>query len=76
MSTIERVKKVISNLLEIEEDKIKESSTFVEDLGADSLDTYELLQGLEEEFNITMPEDEAQNFKSVGDVIKFIDSQK
>ncbi len=75
-NTLEKVKAIIVDRLEIDAGNISEESRFVEDLGADSLDTYELLQGLEQEFNISIAEDEAQNFKSVKDIIQYIDKQK
>lgn len=71
--TIDKVKEMLSNQLNIEVDKINENSKIVEDLGADSLDMIEMLMALEEEFNISVPDDKAENLKTVGDISKFID---
>lgn len=76
MSTFEKVKEIIVDRLDVSEDKVVESAKFIEDLGADSLDTYELLQGVEEEFGITISEEEAQNFTSVSEVVAYIDANK
>ncbi len=72
-NTFEKVKSIISDRLEISGENITLEAKFIDDLGADSLDTYELLQGLEEEFKISIPEDEAQGFETVGQVVKYID---
>ncbi len=74
--TLEKVKAVIVDRLEVDAGKVSLDASFIEDLGADSLDTYELLQGLEQEFSISIAEDEAQNFKTVKDVVQYIDNQK
>lgn len=71
--TIDKVKEMLSNQLNIEVDKINEKSKIVEDLGADSLDMIEMLMALEEEFNISVPDDKAEDLKTVGDISKFID---
>lgn len=71
--TIDKVKEMLSNQLNIEVDKINENSKIVEDLGADSLDMIEMLMALEEEFNISVPDDKAEDLKTVGDISKFID---
>lgn len=76
MSTFEKVKEIIIDRLDVDESKIQESSRFIEDIDADSLDTYELLQGLEEEFDISISEDDAQGFKTVGEVVAYIDANK
>ena len=77
MNNIEqRVKKVISQQLDVEESQVKNESSFVEDLGADSLDTVELIMELENEFNISIEESEAGNIQTVSDVIKFIEAKQ
>lgn len=76
MSTYDKVKEIIIDRLDVEADKVTEDAQFIEDLGADSLDTYELLQGVEEEFNISISEDEAQGFKKVSEVVAYIDANK
>ena len=70
--TIEKVKKLISNQLNIAESKITEESRLIEDLGADSLDTVELLMVFENEFKIKIPEDVQEKIATVGDAIQFI----
>ena len=71
-STFERVKKVVVKQLEVSEDQITETASFVDDLGADSLDVVELVMGLEEEFDIEIPDDAAEHIQTVGDAVKFI----
>ncbi len=70
-----KVKKLIAEKLEIEEDKIALESSFRQDLGADSLDTYELVYAIEEEMGITIPDEKANEFETVGDAVNFIKSQ-
>jgi len=72
----EKVKKIIADKLEIEEGKITLESSFRQDLGADSLDTYELVYAIEEEMGITIPDDKATEFETVRDALEFIKSQK
>ena len=73
--TIDKVKKLISNQLNIAESKITEESKLVEDLGADSLDTVEMLMAFEEEFGISIPDEEAMKIKTVKDIVDIIDSR-
>ncbi len=75
MSTFEQVKKIVKEQLGVEEDEIQMSSTFVDDLGADSLDIVELIMAFEEEFNIEIPDEKAEKIKTVEDVVKYIDEQ-
>lgn len=71
---LERVKDVIGEQLGIEDlDTITMETTFIDDLGADSLDIVELIMALEEEFDIEIPEAEAEKIASVGDVVEYID---
>ena len=75
MGTVdERVKKIIGEQLGVEEDEVTPEASFVEDLGADSLDTVELVMALEEEFGIEIPDDAAEKIQTVGDAIGFIKS--
>lgn len=74
MSTLERIKKVVAELLKIEESRIQDNSKFVEDLGADSMQSIELVAAFEEEFDIEMDEDAALGVKTVGDAVTFIDT--
>jgi acyl carrier protein len=72
-NTAERVKKIVVEHLNVEPDKVTESASFIEDLGADSLDTVELVMAFEEEFGIEIPDDAAESIVTVGDAVKFID---
>ena len=69
----DRIKKIIVEQLGVNEDQVKPEAKFIEDLGADSLDTVELVMALEEEFGPEIPDEEAEKLQSVGDVIKFIE---
>ena len=71
--TIDRVKSLIANQLGISADKIKEDSKLVEDLGADSLDTVEMLMTLEEEFGIAIPDEEAMKLSTVKSIVELIE---
>ena len=76
MSDIEgRVKKIVVEHLSIEEEKISESASFIDDLGADSLDTVELVMAFEEEFGSEISDSEAEKILTVGDAIKFIETK-
>jgi acyl carrier protein len=70
----ERIKKIIADKLEVEESKITLEASFRQDLGADSLDTYELVYGIEEELGITIPDEKANEFETVKDAYDFIKS--
>ncbi|MDE6311542.1 MAG: acyl carrier protein [Muribaculaceae bacterium] len=72
----ERVKAIVVDKLGVDADKVTEEATFINDLGADSLDTVELIMDLEKEFNITIPEDKAEEIKTVGDAIAFVEASK
>ena len=71
----EKMKKIIADKLEIEESKISLDSSFRQDLGADSLDTYELVYAIEEEMGISIPDEKANEFETVRDAYEFIKSQ-
>lgn len=71
--TAERVKKIVVEHLGVEADKVVEGANFIDDLGADSLDTVELVMAFEEEFNVEIPDDAAETIQTVGDAIKFLD---
>ncbi len=73
MSTLDRIKTVAVELLKIEPGRIQEDSRFVEDLGADSMQSIELVAAFEEEFDIEMDEDAALGVKTVSDAVVFID---
>ena len=77
MATVdERVKKIIAEQLGVEEDEVTPEASFVEDLGADSLDTVELVMALEEEFGIEIPDEEAEKILSVKNAIDYIEAHK
>ena len=71
-----KVKSIIADQLGVGEDEIKPESSFIEDLGADSLDIVELVMAMEEEFEVEIPDEEAENIKSVGDAINYIKTHK
>ena len=75
MSTIEeRVKKITVEQLGVSEDEVTNEASFVDDLGADSLDTVELIMELEEEFGLEIPDEEAEKLATVGDAVTYIES--
>ena len=76
MSIEERVKKIVSDQLGKDVDEIQSDSSFVDDLGADSLDTVELIMEFEKEFDITIPDDKAEAIATVGDAVSFIEEAK
>ena len=71
--TAERVKKIVVEHLNVDVDKVTDTASFIEDLGADSLDTVELVMAFEEEFGIEIPDDAADSIVTVGDAVKYID---
>jgi len=74
MSTIEeRVKKIVVEQLGVKEDEVTANASFVDDLGADSLDTVELVMAFEEEFGCEIPDDAAETILTVGDATKFLE---
>jgi acyl carrier protein len=75
-STEERVKEIIVDQLGVSADQVTLEAKFVEDLGADSLDTVELVMALEEEFDVEVPDDEAEKLQAVKDVVPFISSKQ
>ena len=75
MATVdERVKKIIAEQLGVEEDEVTSEASFVEDLGADSLDTVELVMALEEEFGIEIPDEDAEKITRVKEAIEYIEN--
>jgi acyl carrier protein len=71
--TAERVKKIVVEHLGVEADKVTDGASFIDDLGADSLDTVELVMAFEEEFGVEIPDDAAETILTVGDAVKYID---
>jgi acyl carrier protein len=68
----DRVKKIVVEHLGVDADKVVESASFIDDLGADSLDTVELVMAFEEEFSVEIPDDAAEKIQTVGDAVSFI----
>jgi len=73
--TADRVKKIVVEHLGVENDKVTEAASFIDDLGADSLDIVELVMAFEEEFNVEIPDDAAEKISTVNDAIDFINNQ-
>ena len=76
MSTFDKVKKVVVDQLDVSEDEVTPQASFVEDLGADSLDVVELIMGLEEEFDIEIPDEDAEKIATVQDAVSYIETKQ
>ena len=76
MSTFDKVKDVIIDKLGVEEESIKSEAHFVNDLGADSLDTVELIMEFEEEFGLEIPDDDAEKITTVGSAVEYIEKHQ
>ena len=76
MNTFDKVKAIVVEQLGVDEAEVTIDSTFIDDLGADSLDIVELIMALEEEFNVEIPDDVAEKIKTVKDTVEYIDSAK
>ncbi len=76
MDIMDRVKKIIVDQLGVEEEKVKEDASFIDDLGADSLDIVELIMAFEEEFDIEIADEDAEKIKVVGDVIHYLEDKQ
>lgn len=76
MEIFNKVKEIISSELNIDGNKITQEANLRDDLGADSLDAVEVIMALEDEFGITIDDDTAQNFKTVGDLVNYIENNK
>lgn len=76
MSVAERVKQIIVEQLGVDENQVDPSASFVDDLGADSLDIVELVMAFEEAFDLDIPDEDAEKIKTVGDAIKYIEEKK
>jgi acyl carrier protein len=70
-----RVKKIVVEHLGVEPEKVVESANFIDDLGADSLDTVELVMAFEEEFSVEIPDDAAETIRTVGDAVSFLEKK-
>ena len=69
---LEKLQKIIAEVMNVDEEEITPDTTFVDDLGADSLDVYQIIMGIEEEFDIEIPNEEAEKIVSVGDAVEAI----
>ena len=76
MSTFDKVKAIVVEQLGVDEAEVTIDSTFIDDLGADSLDIVELIMAFEEEFNVEIPDDVAEKNQTVKDTVEYIDSAK
>jgi len=72
----QRIKDIIVDQLSVNADQVTPEAKFIEDLGADSLDTVELVMALEEEFGMEIPDEEAEKLQTVGDVIKYVEDMQ
>ena len=72
----QKVKNIIAEQLGVGEDEIKATSSFIDDLGADSLDIVELVMAMEEEFEVEIPDEEAENIKTVQDAVNYVTTHK
>ena len=75
MSVEAKVKQIIVEQLGVNPEQVTENASFIEDLGADSLDTVELVMAFEEEFSVEVPDEDAEKLQSVGDVVKYIEEK-
>ena len=75
MAAQEKIKSIIAEQLGVKPEEVTPAASFVDDLGAVSLDTVELIMALEEEFNIEIPDEDAEKMKTVGDAIKYIEEK-
>ncbi len=76
MAIIDKVKSIIVEQLGVEEDEVKMEASFVDDLGADSLDIVELVMALEEEFDLEIPDEDAEKIRTVGEAAKYIQDRQ
>ena len=72
---LDKIKTIVANQLGVDEAQVTEDASFIDDLGADSLDTVELIMAFEEEFDVEIPDEDAQNIKTVKDVIDYIEAK-
>ena len=72
----DKVREIIANELGVEMDKVTDEASFVEDLGADSLDTVELVMAFEEEFGVEIPDEDAEQMQTVGDAIRYLQGKE
>lgn len=71
----DKIREIIVEQLDVEEEKVTAEASITEDLGADSLDVVDLVMSIEESFDIEIPDEEVENIKTVGDIVKFIEAK-
>ncbi len=71
----DKIREIIVEQLDVDEDKVTSEASITEDLGADSLDVVDLVMSIEESFDIEIPDEEVENIKTVGDIVKFIEAK-
>jgi acyl carrier protein len=76
MEIFDKVKSIVVERLSVDEKDVKNEASFIDDLGADSLDTVELVMALEEEFGLEIPDEDAEKIVTVGDAVKYIETHK
>ena len=76
MSTFEKVRDITVEQLSVDADEVKMESSFIDDLGADSLDSVELIMAFEEEFEVEIPDEKAEKIRTVADAVKMLDEEK
>ena len=72
----EKIKEILVDQLEVDESEVTMTASFIDDLSADSLDVVELIMTIEDEFGIEIPDEDAENFKTIGDLYKYIEANK
>ena len=72
----EKLQGIISEVLQVDADSITMDTTFVDDLGADSLDIFQIIMAIEEEFDIEIPDEDAEKFQLVGDLVRYVEEQQ
>ena len=75
MDIFEQVKKILCDQLDLDEEQVTEESEVIDDLGADSLDIVDLVMTLEEEFDTEIPDEDIENLRTVGDIVKYVDDR-
>lgn len=76
MSTFDKVKNITVEQLSVDQEEVKMESSFIDDLGADSLDIVELIMAFEEEFGVEIPDEKAEKIRTVADAVKMLDEEK
>ncbi|MCH5203168.1 MAG: acyl carrier protein [Oscillospiraceae bacterium] len=77
METFEKIREIIANQLDVaDKNSITETSVITDDLGADSLDVVDLVMAIEDEFSVEIPEDQVENIKTVGDIVRYVEDKQ